>query len=119
MSLRGRPEITLDPEVDGHVLASEPAAAPAGQSWRLRDLAKPEHRTVEPPGIGLAAGRHGKLDVVDPDDLDHVGFGGFGFGFGGFGFGGVGGVLVEPGFLALGPAVAAFQASMSWPAHGS
>lgn len=110
MGLRERPEVALRSEVDGHARAREPAAAPAGEFRRLGHLPESEHGSIEPPRLVLAAPRHRELDVIDPDDLDHVAL---------FGFGGCSAAVFGFGVLALGPAVAAFHPSMSWPAHGS
>jgi hypothetical protein len=50
--------------VDGRRL--EPAAAANGQERRLGHARQPEHAAVERFGDGLAARRHGQLDVIDP-----------------------------------------------------
>jgi hypothetical protein len=51
--------------VVGHGIG-EPAAAPGRQQRRLVHLDQAEHADVERAQAGLAAGRAGKLNMVDP-----------------------------------------------------
>lgn len=105
-----RPEVRLRAKVDHHFACGEPAPTPIREFAGLPDFSETQDVAVKRPRLLLGPGRHRQLHVIDADDLDH----GSGVEDAGFGFdpGGV-------GFLALGPAVAALQASMSWPAHGS
>jgi hypothetical protein len=45
--------------------AGEPAAAALGEFRRLRQFGQAEQRAIKRSCLGLAAGRHRELDVVD------------------------------------------------------
>src|SRR5262249_53694593 len=68
MRLAGRHERVLHAEVDMNAGRFEPAPAPRRQHRRLGHPRQPEPAAVERLGGGLAALRHGQLDVVDPHE---------------------------------------------------
>jgi len=68
VSLAGRGERFLDAEVELHSARAEPAAAPGGDVRRLGDLIEAEDLAVEADRLGLPAGWHGQLDMVEPEE---------------------------------------------------
>lgn len=65
--LRGT-KVSLDAEVDVHIAAFEPAAATTGQFRWFWHFGQPENVCIKYPSGILAAGWHGKLDVIKSDD---------------------------------------------------
>ena len=68
VGLAGRGERFLDTEVELHSTRAEPAAAPGGDVRRLGDLIEAEDLAVEADRLGLPAGWHGQLDMVEPEE---------------------------------------------------
>jgi len=54
--------------VDLDRAALEPGPAAGRERRGLGELGDPEQARVERAGLRLAAGRHGELHVIDPDD---------------------------------------------------
>ncbi len=65
--LRGT-KVSLDAEVDVDIAAREPAAATTRKFGRFGDFGQPENVGIKYPSGILAAGWHGKLDVIKSDD---------------------------------------------------
>src|SRR5262245_1310036 len=61
-------ELALDAEVNLDVRTLEPCSAARGHRRRLGPLWDTEHASIEGPRLGLLAGRHRQLDVIDADD---------------------------------------------------
>jgi hypothetical protein len=67
VGLRRRREWFGDPDVELVIAAREPDPAAPAKRLRLGQLGEPEELAIEPPGIGLGAGRRRDLDVVESD----------------------------------------------------
>ena len=73
MGLASRPEVVLHPEVEAHRPVTEPATATRRQGLWLGDPSQTQETAVEPVGriLGLGAGRHRQLHVIDAHQV-HV-----------------------------------------------
>jgi len=67
-ALRAVRKSASTPQVDAGGGAGEPAAAAAGQSRQLGDLRQAQRAGLEGASRVFLPGRHGQLNVVDPDD---------------------------------------------------
>jgi hypothetical protein len=68
--LPGRHKVLVNAEVQLQCRRGEPDSASAGQIGGLRNLLKPDQRTVERQGNVFSAGRYGDLNMVEPDSTD-------------------------------------------------
>ena len=69
MGLLCRSKVSFDSQMDLRRARGKPAAAPAGQSFRLGNLFHSEHFGIEAAGLIFLSGRHRKLDMVDAEDF--------------------------------------------------